>query len=93
MSTGSVAIAPVSRRALAAVQDWTQRHVLQPIEGFIKTVNGQAAHDAIKTYMLENETVHTALVTRLLQAESRIRLLTVLGVILAVAELLQWVLR
>jgi hypothetical protein len=93
MSTGSVAIAPVSRRALAAVQDWTQRHVLEPIQGFIKTVNGQAAHDAIKTYMLENETVQSALATRLMQAERSIRSLKAVIAILILVEVLHWALR
>jgi len=93
MATHSVVIAPASRRALAVVQDWTRSHLLQPVEGFIKTVNGQAAHAEIKTYMLENEAVHTALVTRLLQAERRIQLLTQLVAVLVVAEILHWVLR
>jgi hypothetical protein len=93
MATGSAAVAPASRQALVLVQDWTKRHVLEPIQGFIKTVNGQSAHDAIKTYMLENETVQTALATRLVQAERSIRSLKAVIAILVLVEVLHWALR
>ena len=67
--------------------------LVRPVERLIKVASGQAAHDEIKAYILENEAVHTALVTRLLRAESRIRLLTALVAILAVAEVFQWLIR
>jgi hypothetical protein len=93
MASNPVAFAPASRRAVAAVQVWTRRRVLQPLDAFVKTINGQAAHEEVKAFMLENEAVHTALVTRVLRVESRIRLLTALGAVLAVAEVLRWIVR
>ncbi len=81
------------RGALDAAQEWTNKRVLQPIGNAMKIVSGQAAHDEIKAYILDNEAVHTALVTRLLRAESRIRLLTVVTAILAIVEILHWFVR
>jgi hypothetical protein len=78
---------------MATVQDWGKRLLIRPITRAVKTVNGQAAHEEIKGYIVENEAVNTALVTRVLRIESRVRLLTVLGVILAVAELIHWIVR
>ena len=85
--------APRSRRVFAHVQGWTKRRVLQPLARILKTVSGQAAHEEVKAYMLENEAVHTALVTRVLHLECRVRVLTALGVILIAAEVLRWIVR
>jgi hypothetical protein len=93
MASRSLAFAPASKRVLTGLQDWTTRRLVRPVERLIKVVSGQAAHDEIKAYILENEAVHTALVTRLLRAESQIRLLTALVVILAVAEVFHWLIR
>jgi hypothetical protein len=79
--------------AIVTVQDWSKRRLLQPLVNISKTINGQAAHEEIKGYIVENEAVNTALVTRVLRLETRIRLLTVAGAVLAIAEALRWVLR
>lgn len=81
------------RAKLNNVQNWTQRRVLKPVGEFVDTVNGQKVLDEVSAYMTENEAVNTALVTRLLQAERRIRLLQALVVILVVAEVVHWILR
>jgi len=93
MATHPAALAPAPRRAFAAVRSWARRRLLQPLVAGIKIVNGQAGYDELKTFMLENEAVNTALATRVLQLESRVRLLTVLGAIVVFAELLHWIVR
>jgi hypothetical protein len=93
MTTHPAAFTSVSRQALDTAQDWTRRRVLQPFAALIKTINGQAAHDEIKAYIEDNEAVHTALVTRVLRLESRVRLLTRLAAALILTEVLRWALR
>jgi len=82
-----------AKSALNTAQDWTQRQVLKPVQNFVDTVNGQKVLDDVGAYMTENEAINTALVTRLLQAERRIRLLQALIAILAAAEIAHWILR
>lgn len=81
-------------------QAWTKKRVLEPVEKAIKVLTGQAAHDEIKKFILENEAVSDALYTRLLEAETRIQSLTtwvrglaVAVVILLVIEIAHLVLR
>jgi hypothetical protein len=83
----------IARESLKAVQYWTKKCILRPIETIVKTVNGQAAHEELEAYLTDNEAVHAALVTRLLQAESRIRALAALTAVLAIAEVLHWIMR
>jgi hypothetical protein len=78
---------------LATMQDWGKRRVIRPITRGIKTINGQAAHEEIKGYIVENEAINVALVTRVLRLESRLRLLTALVVVLAIAEVIHWIVR
>jgi hypothetical protein len=85
---------------LVSAQDWTKKRVLDPIEEGIKVLTGQAAHDEIKKYILENEAISDALYTRLLEVETQIRRLrswirglTAAVAILAVMEVLLWVVR
>jgi hypothetical protein len=91
---------PRKAGVLDSAQDWTKKRVLEPIENAIKVLTGRAAHDEIKKYILENEAISDALYTRLLEAETQIQRLTswirwlaATVAILAVAELLHWVLR
>jgi hypothetical protein len=83
--------------AFKAVKDWTtdvvQEHVVEPAREFSDTVNGQKVLNEVREYMIESELINTALVTRLLQVESRIRWLQGLVAILAVAETVHWLLR
>jgi len=90
------------RRAgvLDTAQDWAKKRVFDPVEKAIKVLTGQAAHDEIKKYILDNEAISDALYTRLLEAESRIqslrtwvRWLMAAVAILALAEIAHWVLR
>jgi CHASE3 domain sensor protein len=85
---------------LDSAQDWTKKRVFEPIENAIKVLTGRAAHDEIKKYILENEAINDALYTRLLEAESQIqrlrgwvRWLAATVAILAVVEIVHWVLR
>jgi hypothetical protein len=78
---------------IATVQDWGKRRVLQPVATVIKIVNGQAAHDETKAFMLEIQTVQTAMATRIVWLESRVRLLTVLCAVLLFVEVLHWIVR
>lgn len=80
-----------AKSALNTVKDLTQKRVLKPVGEFVDTVNGQKVLDEVSAYMAENEAINTALVTRLLHAETRIRVLQVLIGILAVAEVVHWV--
>jgi len=84
---------PASTGTSVIAKGWIKRRLLQPLEALVKTVSGQAGHDEIKAFLVENEAVHTALVTRVLQLESRVRLLTVLGAALVLAEVLGWIFR
>jgi hypothetical protein len=63
------------------------------VQDFFITVNGQKVINDVREYMTESELINTALVTRLLEAESRIRWLQALVLILAVAEAVHWLLR
>jgi CHASE3 domain sensor protein len=78
-------------------RNWTtqlvREQVIEPAQKFINTVNGQRVLNEVREYMTESELINTALVTRLLQAESRIRWLQGLVAILAVAETVHWLLR
>lgn len=78
-------------------KNWTvqqaRKRVIEPVREFGETVNGQQVLSEVREYMTESEAINTALVTRLLQAERRIRWLQALVVILAVAELTHWLLR
>lgn len=85
--------ASVPKRSLAVAQNWTKKRVLEPLDHAVKVLTGRAAQDEIKTYILDNEAVHTALVTRLLHAETRLRRLTAGFAILAVVELARWFVR
>ncbi len=82
-----------AKRQLNTAQNWIQRRVLKPAGKFVDTVNGQKVLDEVSAYMTENEAINTALVTRVLQAESRIRWLQALVAMLAVAEAMHWLLR
>src|ERR1700676_354917 len=93
IATVGSAASPRLRNVSFAAQDLTTDCVLQPVENVVRTVRGQTGHDEVKSYTLENEAVNTALVTRLLRVESRIGLLTAMGVILVAVEVLNWVLR
>jgi hypothetical protein len=93
MASRPVRFELASTRVLAVAQGWIKRRVLQPLETFVKTVNGQAAHDEIKAYIVENDAVQTALATRVQELEKRVLLLTVLGVVLILAEVLRWIVR
>lgn len=76
-----------------AVKKLIQAHILQPAKKLTDTINGQAVLDEVRAYVSESEAINTALVTRLLRAENRIRALLVAVVILTVAEVLHWILR
>jgi hypothetical protein len=70
-----------------------REQVIGPVQDFFITVNGQKVINDVREYMTESELINTALVTRLLEAESRIRWLQALVLILAVAEAVHWLLR
>ena len=59
----------------------------------MKVASGQAEHEEVKRYISKNEVIQTALATRIVHLESRVRWLTWLFVALAAAEVLRWVLR
>jgi uncharacterized protein CbrC (UPF0167 family) len=72
---------------------WAKRKLLQPVTRRLMVFSGQAGHEEVKRYISENEAVQTALATRIVHLESRVRWLTWLFVALAAAEVLRWVLR
>jgi CHASE3 domain sensor protein len=78
-------------------KNWTvqqvRKRVVEPVQEFVNTVNGQQVLIEVREYMTESEAINTALVTRLLQAERQIRWLQALVAILAVAEVMHWLLR
>ena len=67
------------------------KRVLKPVEEFVDTINGQKVLDDFSAYMTENEAISTALVTRLLHAETRIRVLQALIGIFVILEVVHWV--
>jgi len=79
--------------AIATAQEWGKRWIFQPIDDVVKTYNGQAVLDEVRGYISENEAVNTAVVTRVLKLESRLRVLTALVVVLVVAEIVHWIIR
>ena len=82
-----------AKTAFDSGKKWTGQRIAKPVEEFINTLNGEQVLKEVREYMTESEAVNTALVTRLLQAESRIRWLQGLVAILVVAEVMHWLLR
>jgi hypothetical protein len=82
-----------ARRVMKAAKDLTQSHILSPAKKFADIINGQAVLDEVRAYVSESEAINTALVTRLLRAESRVRVLSIAVAILTVAEVFHWILR
>lgn len=72
---------------------WARRNLLRPVGHALKVASGQVGHEEVKRYISENEVIQTALATRIVHLESRVRWLTWLFVALAAAEVLRWVLR
>ena len=82
-----------AKSALDSSKKWARQRLLKPVDEFINTVNGEQVLKEVREYMTESEAINTALVTRLLQAEGRIRWLQGLVAILVVAEVMHWLLR
>jgi len=82
-----------AKSAFDSGRRWTKQQIIEPVEEFVETVNGEQVLKEVREYLTESEAVNTALVTRLLQAERRIRWLQALVAILVVAEVMHWLLR
>lgn len=103
-----------ARDTVNAAKKLVDEKVVQPVAEQTGTFTGQAVLEEVRAYMAENEVINTALVTRLKESESenaalkmrltkmesRVRSLTLLGLVLAVlfvgltvVAVLHWTLR
>jgi CHASE3 domain sensor protein len=87
-----------ARDTVNAAKKLIEEEVVQPVAEKTETFTGQAVLEEVRAYMAENEVINTALVTRLKESESenaalktrltkmesRVRSLTILGLVLAV---------
>src|ERR1019366_3505822 len=103
-----------ARDTVNAAKKLIEDEVVQPVAEKTETFTGQAVLEEVRAYIAENEVINTALVTRLKERESenavlktrltkmesRVRSLTILGLVLAVlfvgltvVAVLHWTLR
>jgi len=103
-----------ARDTVNAAKKLIEDEVVQPVAEKTETFPGQAVLEEVRAYMAKNEAINTALVTRLKESEfenaalktrlakmeSRVRSLTILGLVLAVlivgltvVAVLHWTLR
>ena len=103
-----------ARDTMNVAKKLVEEGMVQPVAEKTESSTGQAVLEEVRAYMAENEVINTALVTRLKESEakntalqtrltkmeSRVRSLTILGLVLAflvvgltVVAVLHWTLR
>ncbi|HET6144276.1 MAG TPA: hypothetical protein VFE02_12280 [Candidatus Acidoferrales bacterium] len=58
--------------AVDASKEWVKKNLVRPVAKKVGTLTGQIALEEVRKYMVENEAINTALVTRLKENESEI---------------------